>query len=170
MSELTAEYLREMLDYDPETGEFRWRWRDDLRKCDNIRCAGKVAGALGNHGYTTITVNQRRYQAHRLVWLYVHGVWPANQIDHLNSDKTDNRIANLREATPQENQYNVGVRKDNSTGVAGVSWHKQVQRYRAYIMADGKPTHLGLFDTLEAAAAARAEAEIHYFKEFRRAA
>jgi hypothetical protein len=90
-------------------------------------------------------------------------------VHHINGDKTDNRIANLREATPQENQYNVGVRKDNSTGVAGVSWHKQVQRYRAYIMADGKPTHLGLFDTLEAAAAARAEAEIEHFKEFRRA-
>jgi hypothetical protein len=169
MSRLTAEYLREILDYDPETGEFRWKWRDDRAKSWNVKWAGTVAGTLC-HGYIRVTVDYRFRKAHRLAWLYVYGAWPANQIDHINNDRADNRITNLREATNQENNRNVGLRKTNSTGITGVSWHKRLQKYQAHIMVDKKSIYLGLFPTLEAAAAARAAAEIKYFGEFRRAA
>jgi hypothetical protein len=167
---ISADFVREILSYDPETGEFRWKWRDDIRKCDNARLVGKVAGSLDSHGYIVIGINLQIYQAHRLAWLHIHGVWPVNQIDHINNDKADNRITNLREATSQENQRNVGLQKNSSTGIAGVSWNKRDQKYQARITVDRKFISLGYFDTLEKAAKARAEAESFYFGEFRRGA
>jgi hypothetical protein len=168
-SELTAERLRELLSYGPTRGEFRWRRRDDAPKGWNTKYAGTVAGVL-SHGYIVIRINKQPYLAHRLVWLYVHGRWPPNDIDHINGDRADNHIANLREATRQENNRNVGLRKNSTTGITGVHRYKRTRKYQAYIAVGRKSIHLGCFSTLEEAAAARAEAEIEQFKEFRRAA
>jgi hypothetical protein len=161
--DLTADYVRSSLDYDPETGVFLWRWRDDKPKYVNMWLAGTVAGSLNNTGYATIRINYRAYLAHRLAWLYVHGFWPVDEIDHINRVRTDNRIANLREAYHQENRCNAGLRKDNSTGVTGVYWDRQHQKYKAVING----YHLGRFDTIAEATKARAEAEVYFFKEFR---
>jgi hypothetical protein len=168
MKEITADYLRKILGYDLETGIFRWKWRKDVPKGWNTRWANKVAGTLIS-GYICILINGQPYKAHRLAWLYVHDVWPTNETDHINSDKADNRITNLREATRQENNRNRGLRKDSSTNITDVYWHKPTQKYRAQIQAGGKRISLGYFDTLEEAAKVRAEAEIHFFGKFKRA-
>jgi hypothetical protein len=167
---ISVEYAREILDYNPETGELRWKWRDDRAKWWNNRYAGTVAGSMSTQGYIKVGIDYKHFRSHRLAWLLVYGYWPTNEIDHINGDKTDNRIANLREATSQENNRNVGLRKDNSTGITGVSWNKQCRKYMAQIQAGGKLIYIGLFDTLEAAATSRAAAEVFYFGEFRRSA
>jgi hypothetical protein len=169
-NDLTAEYVRSILEYNPGTGVFRWKWRDDARKSHNTRYAGTVAGCAKPSGYVVITINKRLYQSHRLAWLYVHGAWPPKDLDHIDGDKPNNRIANLRLATKQENSRNVGLQKNNSTGIKGVFWDKQNQKFRANISNDGKTIYLGLFQTLAEAAAARHAAEIKYFGDFRRAA
>jgi hypothetical protein len=94
---LTVERLRELLTYDPETGELRWR-------VTRRRAAkGSLAGTLNRNGYRNIEVEQRCYKAHRLAWLYVTGEWPKETIDHINCKRDDNRWANLRQATTAEN-------------------------------------------------------------------
>jgi hypothetical protein len=169
-NDLTAEYVRSILEYNPGTGELRWKWREDVGSRWNTRYAGKAAGSVRSDGYLKITINDRRYLAHRLAWLYVHGEWPPDQIDHIDCDPGNNRIANLRLATRQENSRNVGRRANNTTGVPGVYWHKGRSKFMARIKVDYQTIYLGLFDTLAEATAARHAAEITHFGDFRRAA
>jgi hypothetical protein len=89
--------LKQILDYDQNTGVFRWA----TRKCQRKR-AGEIAGSVSNKGYVMIGIDYKKYSAHRLAWLYVHGDWPAGEIDHINRDRTDNRISNLRVATRRQ--------------------------------------------------------------------
>ncbi len=100
---LTAERLRELLTYDPETGHFRWVF---TKGC---RAGGQIAGTVRRDGYLCIAVDGRKHKAHRLAWFYMHGRWPHPEIDHINRSKLDNRLCNLREATRVENNANRGV-------------------------------------------------------------
>jgi hypothetical protein len=136
---ITAEHLRELLHYDPETGVFTWIMRGPGR-----RLCGTV-GSVNPLGYQRIAINRRYYQAHRLAWLYVHGEWPVGDIDHINGDPGDNRIANLRPATRSQNLANSKRRKNNTSGYKGVSWNKQARKWHARIGVDGQYKHLGLF-------------------------
>ena len=107
-NDLTAERLRELLNYDPDTGEFR--------RCTSRggAAAGTLAGCPGGPGsYRIIRVDRVIFLAHRLAWLHSYGVWPTKDIDHIDGDKTNNRIANLREATRAQNVMNAGPRRDN---------------------------------------------------------
>jgi hypothetical protein len=166
-TDLTADYVRSILDYDPETGIFRWKWRNDVAKQSwNTRYAGTVVGSLRN-GYIIAKINYRDYSAHRIAWLVTHGVWPPDELDHINGNKADNRISNLRLATRQQNMCNTKIWNTSSTGVKGVCWRKEYKKYCARVTIDSKRTHLGYFDTIAEAAAARAAAEIKYFGEFR---
>lgn len=152
MKELTAERLREVLDYDPDTGVFTRKVRTG-----NVKI-GDVAGSFNGKGYIRIGIDGRLHRAHRLAWLYVTGEWPKDQIDHINGDRGDNRLANLREVNNAENQHNLRkARADNTTGFLGVS--PRYGKFRAYIMVDGKNKHLGCFPTPEAAHAAYLEAK-----------
>lgn len=161
---LTAERLRELLHYDPLTGEFTRRiavGRHGRHK------AGDVVGCL-SYGYTKIGIDGKRYQAQRLAWLYVHSAWPPHLIDHVNGDMLDNRIANLRLATPSENQQNRhGLQVRNTSGVTGVQWLKEREQWYAEIMINRERKRLGSFDTKEAAIEARSRAEkiFHPFKQ-----
>lgn len=110
MSELTAEYLREILHYDRESGVFTWRIKPSLKVE-----IGDRAGTICN-GYITIRILGRSYYAHRLAWLYIRGRWPKGIIDHVNRVKSDNRIANLRDATRSVNCHNVLPRDVKSPG------------------------------------------------------
>lgn len=155
---LTVERLRSLLIYDPLTGVFRWRVNRGYVR------AGQVAGCRTPRGYWTIGIDQTRYLAHRLAWLYVHGVWPSDDIDHRNEDKGDNRIANLREATNTTNHHNVSHPCSNNTsGYLGVSTNRR--RWRAVIAVGRKQHNLGTFATREEAAAAylAGKAELHPF-------
>ena len=160
---LTAERLRELFAYDSSTGLFTRK----VSTTNRVK-VGDVAGSPNQKGYINIMVDGRLYPAHRLAWLYEHGIWPQGQIDHINGVKADNRIANLREATNGQNKQNMrSARADNGSGLLGVRWHDRDQRWHARIMLDGKAKHLGSFGSSEEAQAAylAAKRELHDFGE-----
>lgn len=150
---ITQARLKALLHYDPDTGIFRWRTSGTGRKA--------VAGHVNKpRGYMQIRVDGKAHYLHRLAWLYTHGVWPSDQIDHINRDRADNRIANLREATQAQNQQNRLTK--TSTGTVGVIWHARDARWQANIRVGGKKRHLGYFKNLDAAVSARKAAEAAY--------
>lgn len=155
---LTQARLKELLHYNPETGIFTW-----LVSTSNRAPAGYAAGSI-THGYVIITVDRRHYRAHQLAWLYVHGQFPSGLIDHINCDRADNRIQNLRAADHSLNARNRGVGKNSKCGVRGVHWSAQKRKWRAVITVNYQNIHLGLFDDLEAAKAARKVAEKEHFQ------
>lgn len=163
MSDITVERLREVLDYDQETGVFAWK----ISTSNSVKI-GDVAGSINGDGYRKIKLDGREYQAHRLAWIYVTGEWPKEFIDHINSTRLDNRFSNLREATHAENRRNVGKQTNNSSGFKGVCWHNQTQRWQAQIAVNGRNKYLGLFDTPEAAHAAYRVAAEKLHGEFSR--
>ncbi len=147
---LTHERLLSLLAYDPETGGFRWRI---TRK--GPANAKRSAGSMGSDGYRKITVDGRGYRTNRLAWFYVHGRWPGGSIDHINRVKTDDRIANLREVTPSQNQHNqVAPHGNNKSGFLGVSRKRGRLKWIASIAANGVRRNLGSFDSPEEAASA----------------
>lgn len=153
--------VMELLDCDPETGVFT---RRDSR---GGYPAGIVAGTLCN-GYIRIKVDGKDYLAHRLAFLVVNGFLP-DELDHINGNKIDNRIINLREATRQENQRNTGRRVDNTSGHKGVCWDKANGKWRAQAQdANGKRKTLGRFPTPEAASAAYESYASRHYGEFYR--
>ena len=156
---LTQERLRELLDYDPETGIFRWR-------ASTGRKAGSEAGCLSHFGYRVIRINDQLYYAHRLIWLYVHGVWPSDQLDHINGVRLDNRLWNLREATNSENQ---GNRKVTRNGLKGAFFRKRNRNWQSKIVKNGKCHSLGCFDTELEAHLAYVAAALRLHGEFARA-
>lgn len=165
--ELTAEYVRSILDYDPETGVFTWRCRPEKSPQWNGAWAGKRAGTRNSvTGYVQITVDGRRYYGHRLAWLYAHGAWPKGEVDHKDGDRAGNRIANLRPATKAQNMANAGPHRRNTSGARGVYWDAKWGRWYAQIMVNRRVFNLGRFDTLEEAAAARRAAEAKHLGEF----
>ena len=125
-----AERLRELLSYDPDSGIFRWR------VCARRKLVGSIAGHKGKQGYMHIGIDGRDYRAHRLVWLYVYGKWPPTEIDHINLLRHDNRLANLRLASREQNSANAPSHRDSSSGLKGVSFHKHMRKWRAEIMGD----------------------------------
>lgn len=152
---LTAETVRELLDYEPETGVFRW-----LSDAANGRTKkGTVAGSLSRSGYRRIKLNRSRYQAHRLAWLYVYGEWPSDEIDHINALRDDNRIENLRIASRSQNRANSKSRR------AGL---KGAYKGRSGFTAVCRGRYIGHFDTAEEAHAAYCAAAEKHFGEFAR--
>ena len=158
---ITHEHLNSVLSYDGESGLFTWKVANR-----NVSI-GDAAGRKDKDGYRIIRINRRDYRAHRLAWFYVHGRWPEHQIDHKNGDPTDNRIANLREATNSQNGFNKPAMRNNKTGMKGVAPGRN-GKFRAQIAVAGKIHHLGHFDTAEAAAKAYAAAALRLHGEFAR--
>lgn len=157
---MTQEELKDLLDYDPETGIFRWKvYRNQYAK------VGDIAGNLRPDSYRQIKINGKFYLEHRLAWFYIYGEWPENQIDHINGMKTDNRIKNLREADRFDNTRNVKRRKDNSSGYKGVSLSNGKWMARIWSIIDNKRKrcYLGYFNSPEEAYAAycKAAKELH---------
>jgi hypothetical protein len=142
---ITQQQLKKLLKYDPKTGIFIWL----VDKQRGMK--GRRAGYKINRGYIMIGVNRKPYLAHRLAWLYIYGKWPKDQIDHINRDRLDNRITNLREATQAQNAWNAKMRVDNLVGVKGIK--KTLSgRYEARLQSGGKYRHLGTFKTKREAA------------------
>jgi len=167
---LTAEYLREILIYNPNTGLFVWRRREDIplrtKRTWNTRFAGKLAGNICSSGCCKIGINSKSYLAHRIAWLYLYGEWPKNEIDHENGIRSDNRIINLREATYSQNQQNQKKPySNNKLGVLGVHWHAATKKFRAEIRINGKIKCLGYFKTAQEAHTEyiKAKRELHKF-------
>jgi len=160
MPRLTHARLIEVLHYSPETGVFTWRV--SLAGRWSI-VPGKRAGCLRSNGYVRIGFKGWAFRAHRLAWFYVYAGWPAQDIDHINGNRSDNRIANLRLASNAENQQNrCHIQSRNTSGFTGVRWHEKTLKWLAEIRTNNKTLYLGLFETLEEAAAARLRAERLY--------
>lgn len=168
MKELTQKVLKESLLYCHTSGVFTWKNRplSHFTKKDrwlavNNRFAGKTANSESSHGYTRVLISGSRYYAHRLVWLYVYGEWP-NKIDHIDGNRQNNKLINLRSVSNRENTKNRSISKTSSTGVMGVSKVKGFNRWRAYISVDKKQIWLGSFDDINKAIKARKEADKKY--------
>lgn len=147
---LTVQQLRELLDYNEDTGHF-------------YRKNGEYAGSERPDGYVAVSVDGKVYLAHRLAWFYMYGVWPT-KLDHKNQSRHDNSITNLREATHSQNNQNRGPQINNMLGIKGVKRHGN--KFVARITHNRIQHYLGLFDTIGEAINARREAANKYFGEF----
>ena len=150
---LSAEKLRELFSYDPATGAF-------TRLVRSAHCVkvGDIAGCKTSTGYSQISISCRSYFAHRLAWLHVHGRWPECFIDHIDGNRYNNAIANLREASRSVNQQNLKeAMTRNASGLLGVSRHGK--KWAAKITIDGKCRYLGCYKTAELAHAAYLDAK-----------
>lgn len=149
LKKLTQQRVKELFDYDPISGEIRWRKPQSPRLK-----AGDLAGSITKQGYTNIRLDGHTYKAHRLAWLYMTGEHPPHEVDHINRIKGDNRWENLRKATKDENQWNASLRSDSTSGVSGVTFHKATGRWKTQCWANKKRYSLGSYETKEEAAAA----------------
>lgn len=170
-----SELLRKLLRLDPETGKLFWRERPvdmfaegnlssevNCRRW-NTKLSGKEAfTSTDRHGYRQGTILGKVYRVHRIIWCIVHGEWPPEDIDHINGIRDDNRLINLRAVSHAENQKNQKMQANNTSGVTGLHWLKQNQKWMAYIKVNGKQKHLGHFTDKAAAISARNAAEIEH--------
>ena len=158
---ITQSELKELLDYNSETGVFTW-----LKSTTKSVKVGSVAGGKNNRGYMRIGINKKRYLSHRLVWLYVYGYFPKYDIDHINNNPSDNRLCNLREATTPQNQHNVKMMKTNTSGIKGVCFDKNRNKWMAQLQVNNKRIRLGRFDNLDDAKLAIENARIKYHGKY----
>jgi hypothetical protein len=160
MRELTVDLLNHLFEYDKETGNLIWKIKPS-RRGHSVK-AGDIAGTLKSHGYLCVGINYNSYRAHRLIFLMHKGYLPKT-IDHINGDKLDNRIENLRAATVGQNQHNRKTNANNTSGYKGVSWNKAQKKWTARITLERKIIHLGYFANVEEAAEVvrKAREELH---------
>ncbi|HAT3754821.1 TPA: HNH endonuclease [Citrobacter amalonaticus] len=152
MKKIDINYLKSRIDYCPLTGNFKWKLRaresftsERLFKSWNTQFCGKDCGSMTNK-YLTIRIDNSLYYCHRLAWAIYYGEWPESDVDHINMDKTDNRIANLRLSTSGQNMSNMGATKANKSGFIGVFWAKREGRWVSGITINYKFKYLGYYD------------------------
>lgn len=161
---ITAERVREVLSYDPETGELTW-----IKQLSNRNPVGNRAGVIcKQHGYRIIGIDKKTYHAARLAFLWMMGRWPGDRVDHINMDRSDDRWCNLREATHSQNLANTRRWSHNSSGFKGVHLHRQNGKWRARITRNKRHISLGLYDTPEEAHAAYCAAAAEFYGDFAR--
>ena len=167
----SPEVLRQLLRYEPDTGKLFWKERgvewfrglnpERTRNAWNTMNAGEEAFTALTAGYRQGSLIGFHLMGHRVAWAIHHGAWP-DQIDHVNGNRSDNRIVNLRNVSVAENNKNLGMRRNNTSGRTGVYWHKPSSRWVAHIVVDGRVTSLGSFIEREDAISARVKAERTY--------
>lgn len=145
MTDITVDYLKQILNYNPDTGVFTW-----IKRTTRADLLGKKAGSPHSSGYISITIHNKKRLAHRLAWLYMTGTWPTNHIDHIDGDKTNNAFKNLRDVTRSENLHNVyKPKKNNKINLLGVSAHQG--KWRMQIMIESNINRISGFKTPEEA-------------------
>ena len=159
---ITQDEVKKLLDYNPETGEFRHKKRaieyfstDHHMRTWNTRFAGKVTGTISAHGYVFLSIKNKLYTGHRIAFLIMNGYLP-EQVDHINGDRSDNRILNLRPANNNKNQWNTKAKKGTKIGIKGVSEarSRKLEGYRSRLTHNGKTYYLGVYTTPEEAGSA----------------
>lgn len=169
----SLERLRELLSYDPETGVLTWRLQPGTSRSTvgfNNKCAGKTAGTINPDGYVVVGIAKKYYLAHRLIWKLVTGNDPADIIDHEDTNRTNNRWLNLREASNGPNIQNSRIRKDNKSGIKGVHWDKHHNAWKATLGLNGEQIALGHFKDINEAGEARRIASEKMHGQFARLA
>lgn len=157
---ITQEYIKQLFSY--SDGNLYWK----VAKGSRAK-VGDKAGTLNNTGYIRIIINGKAYQAHRIIFLIHHNYLP-EFIDHIDGNKVNNCVENLREATLLQNNCNQKLLKANTSGYKNVSWHKQLKKWQVTIKVNTKQRHMGIFDDLELAELVAIEARDKYHKEFAR--
>lgn len=152
--------IRAKFNYDPIGGVL-----SRAAKCGKWK-AGQRVGSTDSKGHRQVRFEGTLYLEHRLIWLHVFGRWPDGEIDHINRNRSDNRLSNLRECVHAENMKNQSIRSTNKTGVSGVSFYKPYGKYAAHIRFAGRQQFLGYFAKFEDAVFARRSAENKYYGEF----
>jgi len=154
--------IKEFIDYNPNTGAMTWK-----KVLSNRTKAGAKCGAnIDSKGYARVCFDGKQYRAHRVAWALFYNEEPRNQVDHINGNRLDNRISNLRLATNTQNSRNANISKNNTSGVTGVTYYTAAQKWMAQIMVDRKNVYLGIFLAKEDAIKARKQAEDSYFGQF----
>ena len=165
------EYYKSKFSHDYDNGNLIWKFKDgddygnltQGEKMFNGKYAGKVAGHKEPNGYIVINIDGEHIRAHRIIYLFMTGEWPEYDIDHINGDPSDNRWENLRAVNRQGNCKNQKIRKNNTSGITGVDWHKHSQKWNVRINnISGKRINLGKFDDFFEACCRRKSAEIEY--------
>ncbi len=151
---ITQDIVRDLFTYSPDTGILV---RAKKVK-GGVNAGDEVGLSVNSAGYKQVTINGKSYLLHRIIWLYVNGSLPVEIMDHINRDKTDNRICNLRLVSKRENNINQGLRKDNTTGYKGVSYSKSKRKYVSHMRDIGKRVYLGAFTTAQEASIAYSKA------------
>ena len=167
----SATFIRRAFSYDPENGHLTWRYRPEehfklpkTHKVWNAKYANRRAGTVNSNGYRVITFSSfGAIIEHHIIWVYVYGDWPKDQLDHINRNRLDNRIENLREASARTNALNRGMRKDNKSGFTGVHFAKNTGKWEASLRFKGvlhrAPKQ---YEIVEEAAEARRILEVLY--------
>jgi hypothetical protein len=166
--DLSHDEVVEFLDYDPLSGLFRWK-----KSTSNRAPVGSLAGSSRGLGYLAIQLNGALCYSHRLAWFYIYKRWPAFDTDHINLDKRDNRIANLREASRAQNKWNIGPLSNNKSGAKGIRKRLTLtgdERFEVQLQANGKQFYIGTFSSMCEAKLAHAQAAETHHAEFKRIA
>lgn len=149
LKEISKELLHELLDYNPETGQLLWK----VHRGGTAR-KGTIAGAIDHEGYRLVSVYNKTYKAHRLIWMYMTGSWPVGVIDHIDHNPDNNKFDNLRDCSHSDNSHNTFTRRRGKSSYRGVYLDSKSGKPTAMIRIKGKPKYLGTFDTEEEASAA----------------
>lgn len=161
-----AEFLSDRVTYDHTSGDIIWKYSKDNGEYWNRRYAGKKAGSIQKDKsiHIGVTINSKVVfiLAHRLAWFMYYGELPKKYIDHIDHDRMNNKIDNLRDVSQLENSQNMSLPIKNKSGHIGVIWHKRDKKWNAQIKADGKIKHLGSFNNLSDAIVSRKNAERKY--------
>lgn len=171
---LTAEVLKQLLRYDPETGQLFWLERPPeffksaiaWSAFNTFRAGNEAFTATRADGYRVGAIFGKLYRAHRVIWALHFGHWPVNEIDHIDGNPGNNRLDNLRDVPAATNRRNSKMLRNNTSGHTGVTWSKMYKKWVAHIKLNGRYHGLGYFTEIEAAIAARKKAETgHGFTE-----
>ena len=139
-------------------------WKNpNARRCKK----GDKAGHIDKDGYVIVRFDDKRVPAQKIIWYMAYGEMP-EMLDHINGNRSDNSLSNLRKVTKRENNFNKAMRSDNTSGVCGVRWHKQRKKWNARIKIDGVEKSLGMYASFQDAVNARLEAETTFFGEYSR--
>ncbi|ASC26533.1 HNH endonuclease [Klebsiella pneumoniae subsp. pneumoniae] len=165
--DIPVDWVSSCIDYNADSGVLTWKRRPSshfknrqAHSAWNSRFQGKTVGWKSSAGYLSLAIDEVKFQAHRVAWAIYHQSSPSGVIDHINGNKTDNRITNLRVVEFCENMKNVKRYSNNTSGIAGVRWYSQRSKWVAYINVDGKRKQLGYYALLDDAIDARKKAEV----------
>jgi len=154
---ITQKELKNILHYNPKNGVFIWS-----KKISKKINTGDIAGDVNKRGYCRIGIRGKKYASHILAWIYIYGEAPENDLDHIDHNKTNNKISNLRIVTPSENAMNQTMSKANKSGFNGVVWNKKAGKWMVQIAFERNQIYLGIYDDIHDAIEVRKEANIKY--------